>query len=339
MILTVIVAIAIGALSVAGYFYFKLLKPNTGDFEQKAYLFIPTGGTFKNVIDSLEKNHLLKNINTFKWSADFMKYNDSNIKAGRYRINKGMNNRAIINMLKAGNQEPVRLTFNNIRIKSQFSGYVARKLEIDSVKFLAMLNDEQFVGKFGFTPETVFTMFIPNTYELFWNTNQQKFFSRMYDEYQKFWTSDRKKKAETLGLTPEKVCILASIVYWETKRTDEMPMVAGVYLNRLHKGMKLEADPTVIFAEGDFSISRVRGKMMSNQSPYNTYVHTGLPPGPISMPSVTAIDAVLNPKKHNYIYFCAKDDFSGYHAFAETMEQHMVNARKFQKALNDRGIN
>ncbi|MCO4294547.1 endolytic transglycosylase MltG [Solitalea sp. MAHUQ-68] len=338
IILGVLAIILIGALSIGGYFYFKLLKPNTGDFEQKAYLYIPTGGTFKNVIDSLEKNHLLKNVESFKWSANFMKYNDSNIKAGRYRISKGISNRVLINMLKAGNQEAVRLTFNNIRIKSQFAGYVARKLEIDSVKFLTMLNDEQFVGKFGFTPETVFTVFIPNTYELFWNTNQQKFFSRMYDEYQKFWTSERKKKAEELGLSPEKVSVLASIVYWETKKTDEMPIVAGVYLNRLKKGMKLEADPTVIFAEGDFTISRVRGKMMSNPSPYNTYVHTGLPPGPISMPSVTAIDAVLNYQKHNYIYFCAKDDFSGRHAFAETMEQHIINAKKFQKALDARGI-
>ncbi|POY36465.1 endolytic transglycosylase MltG [Solitalea longa] len=330
--------VLIGILSVGGYFYLKLLKPNTGDFEQKAYLYIPTGGTFKNVIDSLEKNKLLKNIESFKWSANFMKYNDSNIRAGRYRISKGISNRVLVNMLKAGNQEPVRLTFNNIRIKSQFAGYVARKLEIDSVKFLTMLNDEQFVGKFGFTPETVFTVFIPNTYELFWNTNQQKFFSRMYDEYQKFWTAERKKKAEELGLSPEKVSVLASIVYWETKKSDEMPVVAGVYLNRLKKGMKLEADPTVIFAEGDFTINRVRGRMMSNPSPYNTYMHTGLPPGPISMPSVTAIDAVLNYQKHNYIYFCAKDDFSGRHAFAETMEQHRINAKKFQQALDARGI-
>ncbi|WP_243392537.1 endolytic transglycosylase MltG [Solitalea longa] len=338
IILTIVAIVLIGILSVGGYFYLKLLKPNTGDFEQKAYLYIPTGGTFKNVIDSLEKNKLLKNIESFKWSANFMKYNDSNIRAGRYRISKGISNRVLVNMLKAGNQEPVRLTFNNIRIKSQFAGYVARKLEIDSVKFLTMLNDEQFVGKFGFTPETVFTVFIPNTYELFWNTNQQKFFSRMYDEYQKFWTAERKKKAEELGLSPEKVSVLASIVYWETKKSDEMPVVAGVYLNRLKKGMKLEADPTVIFAEGDFTINRVRGRMMSNPSPYNTYMHTGLPPGPISMPSVTAIDAVLNYQKHNYIYFCAKDDFSGRHAFAETMEQHRINAKKFQQALDARGI-
>lgn len=331
--------VLLAALGVGFFFYIKLLKPNTGKFEEKAYLYIPTGGTFKNVVDSLEKNQLLNNIESFKWSADFMKYNDTNIKAGRYRINKGMNNRAIINRLKSGNQEAVRLTFNNIRTKAQFAGYIGRKLEIDSVKFLEMLNDEQFVGKFGFNKETVFTVFIPNTYELFWNTNQQKFFSRMYDEHQKFWNADRKKKAEELGMTPEKVSTLASIVYWETKKPDEMPVVAGVYLNRLNKGMKLEADPTVIFAEGDFSIKRVRGKMMANPSPYNTYVHTGLPPGPISMPSVTAIDAVLNHEHHNYLYFCAKDDFSGYHAFAETLEQHLANAKRFQKALNERGIN
>ncbi|SMO84074.1 endolytic transglycosylase MltG [Solitalea koreensis] len=337
-IFSVIALVLIVAAAATGYFFYtKLLKANTS-ISKNRYLYIPTGGKFNNIIDSLNKNELLRNVNTFRWAADFMKYNDSNIKAGRYKITPGMSNRTLVNMLKAGNQDPVRLTFNNIRLKSQFAGYVGRKLEIDSVKFLALLNDTSFVGKYGFTPETVFNMFIPNTYQLFWNTNQQKFFSRMYDEYIKFWTEDRRKKAKELNLTPNQVGILASIVYWETKKVDEMPIVAGVYLNRLNKGMKLEADPTAIFATGDFSIKRVWGKYLTNPSPYNTYVHTGLPPGPISMPSVTAIDAVLNRQKHNYLYFCAKDDFSGYHAFAETMQQHLVNARKFQKALNEKGI-
>ncbi|MDP2160812.1 MAG: endolytic transglycosylase MltG, partial [Flavobacterium sp.] len=209
----------------------------------------------------------------------------------------------------------------------------------DSASLSSLLNDEEFTAKYGFTPITVKSVFIPNTYQYYWNTSAEDFFERQYREYTKFWNEERLEKAKNIGLTPIQVSILASIVDQETNMVDEMPTVAGVYMNRLKRGQKLEADPTVIFAFGDFTVRRVRGNaMLNNPSLYNTYRHTGLPPGPICIPGPKEIDAVLNYEKHDYIYFCAKDDFSGYHAFAVTYSQHLQNARRFQKALNERNI-
>jgi UPF0755 protein len=241
-------------------------------------------------------------------------------------------------MLKAGNQEPVKISFQNVRLKHTLAGMVAKKLETDSALVSQLLDSASFVSKYGFTTDNVYTMFIPNSYEMYWNTSAEKFFLRMHDEYEKFWTPERKAKAEKIGLSPIKVTILASIVDGEALMDQELPIIAGLYMNRLKKGMKLEADPTVIFAANDFTIRRVLNKHLRIGSPYNTYRVTGLPPGPISMPSIKAIDGVLNHSNHNYIYMCAKEDFSGYHNFATTMAQHSINARKFQQALNERNI-
>jgi UPF0755 protein len=304
---------------------------------KQKYLYIRTGSNFKDLMDTIKTNDILKDTTTFKLSAENMDY-IQNIKPGRYRLKKGMNNHHLINMLKSGNQEPLTLRFQNIRMKETFAGFIAKQIEADSLSIISILDSAEFISKYGFDKENVYAMFIPNSYSLYWNTSADKFFIRMYDEYQKFWTDERKAKAKEIGLTPVKISILASIVDAEALHDDEMPTIAGLYMNRYKKGIPLQADPTVIFATKDFTIMRVLNKHLSVNSPYNTYLNKGLPPGPIMMPSINAIDAVLNYKKHNYLYMCAKEDFSGYHNFAVSAQEHAVNARKFQEALNRKNI-
>lgn len=323
-------------LAVTGInFYLKYFVSNvTGT---KAYLYVKTGSEFDDVYNTLKSENMLKNPESFLRASESMEYK-SKIKPGKYRLNKNMGNRELINMLKAGNQEPVKIAFQNVRLKYTLAGMVSKKLETDSASIAELLDSAAFVQKYGFDTENVYTMFIPNSYEVYWNSSAEKFFERMHDEYVKFWTTERKEKAAKINLTQAEVSILASIVDGEALNDSEMPKIAGLYMNRLHKGMRLEADPTVIFANNDFSIRRVLNKHLRVNSPYNTYLNTGLPPGPISMPSINAIDAVLNYEKHNYIYMCAKEDFSGYHNYASTLSEHLVNARKFQQALNERNI-
>lgn len=316
-------------------YYMKYFGPNVTDNAE--YLFIKTGSDFDDVYETIKKDEIVKDSVSFFNAANNMDY-PGHIKPGRYRVTKGMSNRSLINMLKAGNQEPVKISFQNVRLKQTLAGMVTKKLETDSASIGSLLDSASFVDKYGFTTDNVYTMFIPNSYELYWNTSAEKFFLRMYDEYKKFWTPERKTKAEKIGLTPIKVSILASIVDGEALMDKEMPVIAGLYMNRLKKGMKLEADPTVIFAANDFTIRRVLNKHLRISSPYNTYMNTGLPPGPIGMPSIKAIDAVLNYSSHEYIYMCAKEDFSGYHNFATNLAAHSSNARKFQQALNERNI-
>jgi len=316
-------------------YYNKYFKANiTG---QSEYLFIRTGSDFTDVYATLKSEKILRDSLSFLNAAQSMDYS-GRVKAGRYRLKQGMNNRTLINMLKAGNQEAVKISFQNVRLKQTLAGMISKRIETDSASISRLLDSADFVGKYGFNTDNVYTMFIPNSYEIYWNTNAEKFFLRMHDEYVKFWNADRKAKAAAINLSPIEVSILASIVDGEALNDNEMPRIAGLYMNRLHKGIKLEADPTVIFAANDFTIRRVLNKHLRIESPYNTYLKPGLPPGPIGMPSINAIDAVLNYEKHNYIYMCAKEDFSGYHNYATTLSEHMVNARKFQKALNERNI-
>ncbi len=316
-------------------YYLKYFTKNvTGT---KDYLYIKTGSDFEDVYTTIKKEQIVKDTLSFFNAAQNMDYTGK-IKAGKYRLTKGMSNRAFINMLKAGNQEAVKISFQNVRLKHTLAGMVSKKIESDSASISALLDSAAFVEKYGFNTENVYTMFIPNSYEIYWNSSAEKFFLRMYDEYQKFWNAERKAKAAAIELTPVQVSIMASIVDGEALNDKEMPRIAGLYMNRLQKGMRLEADPTVIFANNDFTIRRVLNKHLRLESPYNTYIHTGLPPGPISMPSIHAIDAVLNYEKHDYIYMCAKEDFSGYHNYASTLSQHLINARKFQQALNERNI-
>ena len=332
------ILLLIGGLLTGYNYYRKIFQSNVAKYkDQKEYLYIPTGATFDDLLNIIKQQELLINTESFAFTAELMDYNQR-VKPGKYKLKEGMNNRQLVGLLKSGMQEPVKLTFNGIRLQKEFTEILDEKLEFKAAELNAILNDKDYLATYNLTPKTAYTMFIPNTYELYWNTDAETFFKKMNKEYEKFWNEERDKKAEELKMTRAEVTILASIVNQETNKKDEMPTVAGVYLNRLFRDMKLEADPTVIFAVGDFTIKRVRGKMMSYDSPYNTYFYKGLPPGPITMPSTTAIDAVLNRQSHNYIFMCAKEDFSGYHNFAENFNQHLVNARKFQRALDQRGI-
>lgn len=335
----VVIAFVVFILIILGFtafnYYLKFFGPNVTDNEQ--YLYIHTGSGFSDVYKTIKEQEMVKDTTTFLWTAQNMEY-PGKVKPGRYRLKKGMSNRKLINMLKAGNQEPVKIAFQNVRLKQTLAGMLAKKLETDSASIMSLLDSPAYVKKFGFDTSSVYVMFIPNSYEIYWNTSADKFLSRMNDEYLKFWNSSRKLKAKNIGLSPVQVSVLASIVDAEALHDKEMPEIAGLYMNRYKKGMRLEADPTVIYANNDFGIRRVLNKHLVKVSPYNTYLNTGLPPGPIVMPSIKAIDAVLNYTKHNYLYMCAKEDFSGYHAFASTLNQHLVNARKFQQALNDRNI-
>jgi UPF0755 protein len=316
-------------------YYLKYFRPNvTGNQD---YLYIPTGSDFKDVFSIIAAENLVKDTISFLNAAQNMDY-PVKVKAGRYRLTKDMSNRSLINMLKAGNQEPVKISFQNVRLKHTLAGMISKKIESDSASISQLLDSTTFIGKYGFNTENVYTMFIPNSYEIYWNSNPEKFFIRMHTEYLKFWNADRKAKASLINLSQPEVSILASIVDSEALNDSEMPRIAGLYMNRLQKGMRLEADPTVIFAANDFTIRRVLHKHLRIISPYNTYLNKGLPPGPITMPSINAIDAVLNYEKHDFIYMCAKEDFSGYHNYASNLTQHLQNARKFQEALNKRNI-
>lgn len=323
-------------LGTATNFSLKLFRSNTNKQFDQGYLYIPTGSNLDDVVAIIKAQQILNNTESFKWVAS--KMNFKNIKPGKYKITKGLSNIELVRLLRSGKQEPIKLTFQNIRLKTDFAGYIGKNFEIDSLAFLNMLDSIDLVRQYGFDEETIFCMFIPNTYELYWNTSKEKFFERMQKEYVKFWNTERLAQAKAIGLSPVQVSILASIVDQEALLNREMIRIAGVYMNRLNRGIKLEADPTVIFANGDFTVKRVLYKLLQKDSPYNTYKYIGLPPGPICMPSVAAIDAVLHFEKHNYIYFCAKEDFSGLHNFASNVTEHQMNARKFQQALNNRGI-
>jgi len=334
--IVVMVIILIVALGFTGLnYYLKYFGPNVTS--NKEYLYIRTGATFNDVFDTIKKDGMVKDSTTFYWSAQNMNY-INRVKPGRYRLHEGMSNRKLINMLASGTQEPVTLAIHNIRLKEQFAAFVSKKIEPDSMAIIRLLDSGNFVQQYGFTTDNVYTVFLPNSYQLYWNTTPEKFFKRMYANYQKFWTPERKQKAAAINLDPIQVSVLAAIVDAEASHDDEMPTIAGLYLNRLKKGMKLESDPTIIFAENDYTIRRVLRRYLSINSPYNTYMYTGLPPGPIMMPSINAINAVLDYQKSDYIYMCAKEDFSGYHNFATNMADHLVNAHKYQEALNERNI-
>jgi len=328
------IVVLIVALTAAS-FYNKYFKANvTGKQE---YLYIRTGANYNDVFKYIQDEDIVTDVGSFDAAAEGMKYK-TRVKPGRYRLKEGMTNRRLINMLASGSQEAVELSFHNLRQKKDFVSFISKKLEADSASMMRLLDSTEFLKKYGFDTTNVYTMFIPNTYQVYWNTSPEKFFKRMYGNYEKYWTPEHKQKAAALNLSPIKVSILASIVDAEALHDNEMPTVAGLYLNRLHKGMKLESDPTLIFALQDFTIKRVLNKDKEVNSPYNTYQHTGLPPGPIMMPSVNALNSVLDYKKSDYLYMCAKADFSGYHAFATNMDDHLKNARLYREALDKRNI-
>ncbi|HHV02946.1 MAG: endolytic transglycosylase MltG [Bacteroidales bacterium] len=329
--------VVFSGLLAGGWLFFTFRHKNIVTPEgDTAYVLIPHGADFEQLVDSLTVNGLLKYEKTFRWAARHENL-PSNIHPGRYALNHKMNNQDLARKLAMGWQDPLNIIISGtIRTFERLAAVLAKNLEIDSATVLEHLRNDSLIARFGFDTVSLRGMFIPNTYQVYWTISGEQLLERMHREYRTFWNEERSKKACAIGLTPYKVSTLASIVYEETKKTDEMPAVAGVYMNRLRIDMPLQADPTLIFAAQDYSIRRVLKKHTRIKSPYNTYRYRGLPPGPISVPSIEAIDAVLNYDHHNYLYFCAKEDFSGYHNFAASLSEHMKNARKFQRALTQK---
>lgn len=292
---------------------------------------------FKQIVSNLATDSVIPSKSKMHLVARLKKF-DHSVATGRYLILKGMSYNDIINLFRSGNQTPVQLTFNNIRTREELAGILSKQLMSDSVLIVTQLRDEEFVQRYGFTIHTAVCPFIPNTYEVYWNISPEKLYERMVKEFTNFWTDENAQKAKVKGLSAVEVIILASIVEEETRLNKEKPIVAGLYLNRLKRGIPLQADPTLRFAKNDFTIKRVLNEHKEIDSPYNTYKYKGLPPGPIRVPEISTVNAVLNAQKHKYIYMCAKPDFSGEHNFASTLKEHNKNAREYQRELNKRKI-
>ncbi len=300
-------------------------------------IYIPDGASYEQAFDSVKANLLIKNQKVLEWVASRKGY-PGLVKPGKYVIDRPISCNGLINILRLGLQTPVMITFSNIRTLNDLAGKIGGQIEADSAQILAFLSDPENYIADGFTRQDVISVFIPDTYEFYWNTGPGKLYTRMLSEYRKFWNSGRLEKCGSIGLSPREVSVLASIVDYEAIKADEKPRIAGVYLNRLKRGIPLQADPTVKFALNDFSISRILYKHLDVDSQYNTYRHPGLPPGPIGCATAESIDAVLNAEKHDYLYFAAKADFSGYHNFSRTLSEHNRYASQYQKELNRRRI-
>ena len=341
ILLAIVLIGLVAAAFFANYVYSAMFKPNTAFEAEKAFIHIPSNATYQNVRELI--NPLVKDLDKFDALAVRKKYT-SNIRAGRFVIEKNMSNNDIINSIRSNNI-PVKVSFNNQETLAHLAGRIASQIEADSLSLLGSFKDKAFLKKNGFDSRTALGLFIPNSYEFFWNTSADTFRDRMLKEYKKFWNSSRMAKAKEKNLTEKKVMALASIVQKETAKVDERPRVAGVYLNRLKRGMPLQADPTVIYAikeqKGDFDavIKRVLYKDLEIDSPYNTYKYAGIPPGPIAMPDISSIDAVLNAEKHDYYYFVADVKDFGYHKFAKTLSQHNRNRQEYVRWINQQGIN
>lgn len=305
--------------------------------EEESFLFIPTGSDYEDLLDNLDGLKWHKKLKTFDWVAQ-KKNLPAHIQSGRYSVFQGMSNDSLINLLRSGQQTEMSVSFKTMRTFEYLSEVISNQLELDSTSLINLLNDSLVKDSLGFSKESWMGMFLPNTYRFYWNTDARGFINRMHREYRSYWNEKRRSRLKEMGLNINELMALAAIVQAETFMADEMPVVAGAYMNRLKKNMRLQADPTVIFALGDPSIRRVYRRHLSVDSPYNTYKNRGLPPGPIRIPSMQAIEACLDYENHDYIYFCAKEDFSGYHSFAKSYAQHLRNARRYQRALNERNI-
>ncbi len=336
-LLLVLAILLLAGCIIAFIGYRSIFSSNTQCLTSESEIFfIPTGSDMEQLMDTLETRRLLDNSQSFSRVATFMKY--QNPKPGKYVINKGWSNKDIVSTLRAGRQEPVKLTFNNLRTINDLAGVFSKELEVDSSDLLKFIIEDFLPSDKSYSREDVLTLFIPNTYEVFWNTSSSKLVQRFKNEHAKFWNSERREKLQDIGLSPSEAYTLASIVQKETLVNDEKPTVAGVYLNRLRREQLLQADPTVVFANGDFTIRRVLNKHLEIDSPYNTYRYPGLPPGPICMPDISSIDAVLSPEQHRYLYFCASTDNSGRHVFAKTLVEHNRNADRYRAYLNKERI-
>ncbi len=314
------------------YGYQIVYTPNILVDRDGQVFIVRNGYTFRQVQDDLAKGKFVNDFVSFSFLARLMDY-DKEIKPGRYTLRSNMTNIEAICVLRAGIQEPVNITFTHVRLLSELGDKITKNIGVSTEDFYSALEEFVETNKEGFTNETIIAMFLPNTYEVYFNVSPEALVERMHTEYNKFWNAERIGKANKIGLTPIEVSILASIVQAETVKQSEASTIAGLYINRLKIDMALQADPTLVFAVGDFTLKRVLNEHKEVDSPYNTYIHTGLPPGPINMPRIAIIDAVLDYKEHKYVYMCAKEDFSGNHNFAETLSEHSKNARKYQTAL------
>lgn len=339
----ILVASVIGVviLGIFSYFvYNAVLSPNTNFQEKEVTIYIPTGSNFNEVIHKISP--YLSDIETFKRVAIQKKY-AQNVKAGKYIIKRGSNNNDIVNTLRSKNV-PIKLTFNNQDRLQDLAGRISQQIEADSLSLLKSFLETSFLSENQFIEKDAIAMYLPNTYEFFWNTSADQFRNRMLKEYNRFWTEEKKLKAENQNLSPKQVSVLASIVQKETAQVSERSRVAGVYLNRLKSNMLLQADPTVIFAIKEHSgnydtiIRRVLNRDLEIDSPYNTYKCAGLPPAPIAMPDVSSIEAVLNPEKHDFFYFVADIEKPGFHKFARTYNQHLINSKAYHQWINSQGI-
>ncbi|MBT1703582.1 endolytic transglycosylase MltG [Chryseosolibacter indicus] len=316
-----------------GYYAYQIcFTPNVLVGKEERVFIIPRDADFKFVQKKFHEGNIVQDLMSFSFLARLMEYRD-HVKPGRYILEPNMTNLQVIRLLRAGIQEPVKVTFNNVRLIRDLSEKITKNLNMKPEEFEAALIEFTMANRSGFNKDNILCMFIPNTYEVYYNVAPEDLVDRMSKEFQNFWTEERKAKAKEIGLTPIEISILASIVQAESIRADEAPIIAGLYLNRLKKGIALQADPTLVYAVGDFSLKRVLNEHKEIDSPYNTYKYAGLPPGPINLPEIRTLDAVLNFKKSDYIYMCAKEDFSGRHNFTSSYQQHMNNAIKYQRAL------
>ncbi len=315
----------------------KVLGPNTGTFKQGEFLYIHTGSNYDQLKTALQDGGFISDISSFDILAGWVKL-PAHIHPGKYHIKDGMSNFEIIRLLRSGRQTQVTLVINKLRTKKDFVTLLSTNLEADSNALQQLMSDKDYLSHYGLDTNTVMAAVMQDTYFFHWNTSADKAFKKIAENYTHFWNATHKDEAHNEGFTPAQVVTIASIVDEETNLNDDKPKIASVYINRLRKGMKLQADPTVKFAVGDFTIRRIAGDMLQNASPYNTYRYEGLPPGPICTPSTSSIEAVLKAPKTTYLYFCAKEDFSGYSNFASTYDEQLKNAHAYQQALNAKGI-
>lgn len=331
-ILVVIFLLLVG-IGAVGVLAFSTLS----DTDEPAYVYIDTDDTMDSVLVKLRDQGHCSSLTGFRLFSFVLGYGRS-VCVGRYDVGSGLTAIQAVRRLRAGRETPLRLTIPQVWTKEQLAGRLSRQLMCDSASLAGLFADSVALARYDCTPSTLVCLFVPNTYEVYWTVRPDELLARMHREYEAFWTDERRAQARAQGLTPQEVIVLASIVDKETANAAEQPRVAGMYLNRLRIGMKLQADPTVKFALQQFGLRRILHEHLLCDSPYNTYRNAGLPPGPICLPGMTAIEAVLHAEHHDYLYMCANEDFSGTHRFAKTYAEHLANARRYQEALNRRGV-
>ncbi|MBK8620293.1 MAG: endolytic transglycosylase MltG [Saprospiraceae bacterium] len=325
---------------ITGIIYVKpVFEPAVKESLDSTYvLFVASGSGFEDVFQTLQNDGILKNPGSFKKVSRLMGYVKDEVPAGRFEIKSDMSTKNLISKLRSGNQDAVNVVINNVRTIADLCGKLDNYFEIDSLTLYEYIISPAVLKEYQLSADNIMTLFIPNTYQMFWTTKPEKLLQRMKREHDIFWNQEKLNKIKKLGLSPSEAYTLASIVEKESNYAPERPAIAGVYLNRIKTGMKLQADPTVVFATGEYELKRVLYSHLTFDSPFNTYMYEGIPPGPIYMPSISSLNAVVTPENHDYIFFCAKPDDTGQHVFASTLDEHDQNAKKFSSWLNARGI-